>query len=232
MLLAPGASGPGAEPPLPLSDNPLVIVERSGALPKIAPDAWVAPTATLVGNVSIGACCVIDHGALVVSGGPPIHLEAGVTVMAGAIIRSTGGFHRPAYDVSIGKDCLIGPQAALVGCRLGEAVYVATGVMIFHGAHIGEGCRIGARGVVHAGAVLPPRSRVGMGQFAIAQPDGRPALVTGDLDAAGTALAASDFFGKVFGADPSDPENLEALHRQAARTVASETWALSDRLLE
>lgn len=38
-----------------------------------------------------------------------------------------------SFPVEIGTDCLIGPQASLVGCQLSEAVYVATQVMIFHG---------------------------------------------------------------------------------------------------
>jgi carbonic anhydrase/acetyltransferase-like protein (isoleucine patch superfamily) len=47
--------------------------------------------------------------------------------------------------VEIGMDCLISPQASLVGCQLGEAVDVASQGMIFQGARIGDGCRLGVR---------------------------------------------------------------------------------------
>jgi carbonic anhydrase/acetyltransferase-like protein (isoleucine patch superfamily) len=203
-----------------------MLVDRHGVSPQVAEDAWVASTAQLVGDVTVGAGCTIDHGALIVSGGPPIRLGTGVAVMPGAVIRSTGGQGRPSFPVDIGDDCLIGPQAALAGCTLGEAVYVATQVMVFHGATVGDGCRLGAGCIVHTKADLPARSRVGMRQFAIAQPN-QAALVTGDLDTARTALARADFFSAVFDIDPGDRQDLVELHRRTTRALTSELRALA-----
>jgi carbonic anhydrase/acetyltransferase-like protein (isoleucine patch superfamily) len=186
--------------------------------PVVAPDAFVASSAVLVGDVRVGAAAVIDHGALIVSTGAPIELGARVAVMPGAVIRSTGG-GRPPYPVRIGDDCLIGPQAALAGCTLGAAVYVATQVMVFHGAVVGDGCRLGAGSIVHTGARLPDRARVGMRQFAVPGPDGA-AVVTSDLDEARELLAAADFFGTVF-AEPS-PADLVELHQRSTAAVAAE----------
>ncbi|MDR0345346.1 MAG: hypothetical protein LBI49_19990, partial [Nocardiopsaceae bacterium] len=142
-----------------------------------------------------------------------------VAVMPGAVIRSTGGGRRPSHPVRIGDDCLIGPQAALAGCALGVAVYVATQVMVFHGAVVGDGCRLGAGSIVHAGARLPDRARVGMRQFAVPGPAGA-AVVTSDLGEARELLAAADFFGKVF-ADEA-PADLIELHRRSTAAVAAE----------
>jgi carbonic anhydrase/acetyltransferase-like protein (isoleucine patch superfamily) len=186
--------------------------------PVVAPDAFVASSAVLVGDVRIGPGAVIDHGALIVSTGAPVELGARVAVMPGAVIRSTGG-ERPAYPVTIGDDCLIGPQAALAGCTLGAAVYVATQVMVFHGAIVGDGCRLGAGSIVHTGARLPDRVRVGMRQFAVPGPHGA-AVVTSDLDEARELLAAADFFGKVFAEQA--PADLIELHRRSAAAVAAE----------
>ena len=110
-----------------------MLAERSGVAPTVSADAWVAASAVVAGNVTIGAGRVIDHGALQVSSGPQIRIAAGVAVMPGAVIRFTGGADRPTFPVEIGMDCLIGPQASLVGCQLGEAVDVATQGMIFAG---------------------------------------------------------------------------------------------------
>jgi carbonic anhydrase/acetyltransferase-like protein (isoleucine patch superfamily) len=186
--------------------------------PVVAPDAFVASSAVLVGDVRVGASAVIDHGALIVSTGAPIELGARVAVMPGAVIRSTGG-GRPAYPVTIGDDCLIGPQAALAGCTLGAAVYVATQVMVFHGAVVGDGCRLGAGSIVHTGARLPERTRVGMRQLAVPGPDGA-AVVTSDLDEARALLAAADFFGKVFAEQA--PADLIELHQRSTAAVAAE----------
>ena len=186
--------------------------------PVVAPDAFVASSAVLVGDVRVGAAAVIDHGALIVSTGAPIELGARVAVMPGAVIRSTGG-GRPPHPVRIGDDCLIGPQAALAGCTLGAAVYVATQVMVFHGAVVGDGCRLGAGSIVHTGARLPDRTRVGMRQFAVPGPDGA-AVVTSDLDEARALLAAADFFGTVFA--EQSPADLIELHRRSTAAVAAE----------
>lgn len=199
-----------------------MLVPRNGIQPRVDESAWVAATANLVGDVDVGPGCAIDHGALIVSSGPPIRLGTGVAVMAGAVIRSTGGDEtRPAFAVEVGDECLIGPAAALVGCVLGDAVYVATQVMIFHGARIGSGTRLGAGSIVHTGAVLPANSRVGMRQYAVARP-GIAALITGDLEAARHHLAEADFFGAVFDIDQAGQQDLAELHRRATRTVIRE----------
>jgi carbonic anhydrase/acetyltransferase-like protein (isoleucine patch superfamily) len=205
-----------------------MLVDRNGVAPQVAEDAWVASTAQLVGDVTVGPGCTVEHGALLVSGGPPVRLGRGVAVMPGAVIRSTGGRDRPSFPVDIGDDCLIGPQAALAGCKLGEAVYVATQVMVFHGATVGDGCRLGAGCIVHTGANLPGCSRVGMRQFAIAQPN-QPALITADLDMARKALAQAGFFSAVFDIEPNDQQDLVELHRRTTRVLASELRALAGR---
>jgi len=187
--------------------------------PVVAPDAFVASSAVLVGDVRVGPGTVIDHGALVVSTGAPVELGARVAVMPGAVIRSTGGGRRPSHPMMIGDDCLIGPQAALAGCALGAAVYVATQVMVFHGAIVGDGCRLGAGSIVHTGTRLPDRARVGMRQFAVPGPDGA-AVVTSDLDQARELLAVAGFFRRVFAEET--PVDLIELHRRSAAAVAAE----------
>ena len=102
------------------------------------------------------------------------------------------------------------------------AVYVATQVMIFHGAVVGDGCRLGAGSIVHIGAQLPAGGRVGLREFAVPGPYGGPAVVTSELDHARELLAQADFFGSVFGMDQAGQEDLEALHRRSAAIVAAE----------
>jgi carbonic anhydrase/acetyltransferase-like protein (isoleucine patch superfamily) len=179
--------------------------------PVIDPSAEVAPSATVVGKVRIGPACVIDHGAVIASTGPPVELGSGVVVMANAVVRSAGGRGRPAFPVSIGADTVVGPQAALAGCRLGDASYVATGVMVFHGARVGAGSRLGAGAIVHAGAELPEASRVGMRCFAAPAADG--VIVTAEVEAAREAVSRAGFFARAFGLSGLEGEPL---HRRAA----------------
>lgn len=161
---------------------------------------------------------MIDYGAVIASAGPPVVLGHGVVVMANAVVRSVGGDCRPAFPVEIGADSLIGPLAALTGCTVGEACYVATGVMVFHAAAVGNGSRLGAGSIVHTGAELPPGSRVGMRQYAVRGRRGT-AVVTGDLEHARDLIAEADFFTRAFAIDETD---LEPLHRQATAALRAE----------
>lgn len=197
-----------------------MILERDGKHPEIASTALVAPTAHVIGDVRIGPDCVIDHGAVLASAGPPIVLERGVAVMPNAVVRSTGGGARPDWPVEIGADSLIGPLAALAGCTIGAACYVATAVMVFHGARVGRASRLGAGSVVHAGAVLDERSRVGIRQLAVL--DGDRTIITTDVDEAREALARTAFFSRAFGVEEHD---LESLHRHAVEAVRAEIRA-------
>ena len=76
--------------------------------PTISTDAFVASSALIAGDVRIGPRCVIDHGAMIIATGSPVEFAAGVVVMPGAVIRSTGGNDRPAYSLKIGEEHAVG----------------------------------------------------------------------------------------------------------------------------
>jgi carbonic anhydrase/acetyltransferase-like protein (isoleucine patch superfamily) len=202
-----------------------VLIERLGHAPVVAPSARIAATATVVGNVIIGAGCVIDYGVVIASSGPPVTLGDGVVVMANAVVRSVGGAHRPAFPVVLGADCLVGPAAVLAGCTVGPGVYIATQALVFHGAEIGEGTRLGAGSIVHAGAQLPAQSRVGLRQIAVPTKDGPGLVITSDVDAARTHLARADFFGRAF--ELADDDLVE-LHRRSVEILRLEAADYDD----
>jgi carbonic anhydrase/acetyltransferase-like protein (isoleucine patch superfamily) len=177
----------------------------------------------LVGDVQVGEGCVIDHGAVLLSSGPPVVLGTGSVVMANAVIRSAGGAHRPAFPTYIGEDVLVGPLASLVGCTVEDAVYIATGVMVFQGVVVGRGSRLGAGSIAHVGARLSPESRLGMRQYAVAQEGG--ALITGDLDQARALVTQADFFGRAFAEAEHDQESL---HRSSVSKLRAEAADWSD----
>lgn len=201
-----------------------MLIARNGVRPTVSATARIAATAVVAGDVTLGAGCIIDHGAVIESSGPRVYLEDGVIVMPNSVIRSVGGSARPAFEARIGPGSLIGPLSSLVGCRLGADCYVATGVMVFQGAAIGDGTRLGAGCVVHVGTRLPAKSRVGLRQIAAPGDAGRP-VVTGDLDRARTAVAAGDFFGTVFAADDDDQQ---ILHRRSIAAIAEEMTGWDD----
>ena len=170
-----------------------MLFSRNGVKPAVDKTATVAPSASVVGNVTIAAGCYVGHGAVIESSGPLVELDAGVLVTANAVIRSTG--------CDIGADC-----------------YVATAVIVFQGADVGDGSRLGAGSIVHARAVLPAASRVGFRQ--VAAPDDGGVRVTSDLDEARSLVGQADFFGNVF--DVREEDTL-TLHRRVIEALQRET---------
>src|SRR2546423_1148843 len=85
-----GAKGPQGK-------TELIFFSRNGVKPAVDETATVAASASVAGNVTIAAGCYVGHGAVIESSGPPVELGPGVLVTANAVIRSTGGRHRPAF---------------------------------------------------------------------------------------------------------------------------------------
>jgi carbonic anhydrase/acetyltransferase-like protein (isoleucine patch superfamily) len=77
-------------------------------------------------------------------------------IMENAVLRSSA-----RHALSIGNNCLVGPNAHVVGCSVEDEVFIATGAAVFHSAHLGKGSEVRINGVVHlkthlaAGATVP-----------------------------------------------------------------------------
>jgi carbonic anhydrase/acetyltransferase-like protein (isoleucine patch superfamily) len=204
-----------------------VLIERSGARPSVHASASIAASASIVGNVRIGARTYVDHGVVIESSGPLVEIGDEVVVFAGAIVRSVGGTSRPAFPVRVGARTLVSPACVLTGCEIGSNCYLATGAIVLQGATVGDHVRVGAGAIVHATTALPERVRVGMRHVAVPTADGF--LSTADVEQAREAIAAIDFFETAFGAADEDQAEL---HAQAMTTLLDEVHAWRDEPIE
>ena len=142
-----------------------MIVTHLGRSPRIDPAAYVAPNAVICGDVSIGPDCRILFGAQIIAEGGSIEIGRECIVMENAVLRS-GARH----SLAIGDNCLVGPNAHLVGCRIEDEVFIATGAAIFHAAHLGKGSEIRVNAVVHLKTHLPAGATVPIGWIAVGDP--------------------------------------------------------------
>jgi carbonic anhydrase/acetyltransferase-like protein (isoleucine patch superfamily) len=142
-----------------------MILTHLGKTPRIDPSAYVAPNAVVCGDVTIGPDCRILFGAQVIAEGGSIEIGRECIVMENAVLRA-GARH----SLAIGDNCLIGPNAHVVGCRIEEEVFIATGAAIFHGAHLGKGSEIRVNAVVHLRTRLAPGATVPIGWVAVGDP--------------------------------------------------------------
>ncbi len=166
--------------------------------PKIHSSAYVAPTATVSGDVTIGASCAILHGAVIVAEGAPVTVGADTVVMENAVLKASGGT-AVRFPLSIGKSCLIGPHAYVVGAGIGDGCFVASGARVFNGAKIGTACTVAAGAIVHVGTQIAPGSTVPMQHVA----HGNPATIYAP-EKSREVHEKLDFYADVFNLEPGD----------------------------
>ena len=200
-----------------------MLIMRNKEAPQVHPEATVAASASIIGNVEIGARAYVDHGVVIESAGPPVVIGDETIVFAGAVIRSVGGASRPAFPVHVGARTLVSPACVLTGCRIGSNCYVATGAIVLQGAVIGDHVRIGAGAIVHATTVVPDRARVGMRHVAVPTREGL--LATADVEEAHRRLAAGEFFETAFGVEEKDQARL---HEQVVSALLEEVHGWQD----
>src|SRR5262249_45589364 len=147
-------------------DSKTMLIEHAGKRPTIDATAWVAPDATLCGDVTIGPGVRVLHGARLVGGvGGAIRIGRDGVIMENAVIRASA-----RHPCTIGDHCLIGPSAHVTGATLEDEVFVATGAAIFHGAVLGRGSEVRVHATVHLRTRLEPGAVVPIGWVAVGDP--------------------------------------------------------------
>jgi carbonic anhydrase/acetyltransferase-like protein (isoleucine patch superfamily) len=149
----------------PLGERRMLLA-HAGKQPRIDSTAWVAPDATVCGDVVIGPGARIMHGARIIGEGRgAIKIGRNCIVMENAVVRASR-----RHGCSIGDHCLIGPNAHVTGAVLEEQVFVATGTAVFHGAYLSRGCEVRPHATVHLRTRLDPGTIVPIGWVAVGFP--------------------------------------------------------------
>lgn len=187
--------------------------EHLGDRPRIHPDAVIAPTAVISGDVEIGPDCRILHGAVITAEGGPITLADNVIVMENALIRASA-----SNPVHIGAHTLVGPMASVSGATIGDEVFLATGTRIFNGARIGDRSEVRINAVVHLRTVLPPDTVVPIAWVAVGDP--LQILPPDRHEEIWAAQRELDFPGYVFGLDRDTPDLMIQLTERYGRSLA------------
>jgi carbonic anhydrase/acetyltransferase-like protein (isoleucine patch superfamily) len=142
-----------------------MLIEHQGKRPSIDPTAYIAPTAVICGDVTIGPRTHVSYGAVIEAHGTPVRIGAQCVLRENLNIRSTSG-----DAVEIGDYVLIGPHSSLKGCTVEDECFLATGVKIFESARVGRRTEVRIDGIVHVRSVLPPDSLVPIKWLAVGDP--------------------------------------------------------------
>jgi len=126
------------------------IYEFEGKRPTIADDAFVAPTATLIGDVTIESGASVWYNAVLRGDCGPIIVRERANVQDGSILHCP-----PEVTTEIGRGATVAHQCVVHGAVLEEEALVANGCIILDGARIGARSLVAAHSMVSAGMVIP-----------------------------------------------------------------------------
>jgi carbonic anhydrase/acetyltransferase-like protein (isoleucine patch superfamily) len=114
--------------------------------PQLAPGAWAAPSADLIGDVRFGERASVWFGAVIRADNTPIIVGEDSNIQDGAVCHSDEGF-----PLIIGARVTVGHQAILHGCTVRDDCLIGMGARILNGAVIESECIVGAGALVTEG---------------------------------------------------------------------------------
>lgn len=117
--------------------------------------SWIAPTATIIGDVYIGREVTVWFGATVRADIETVTIGAGTNVQDHTVMHAD-----PGFPLEIGQGCTIGHRALVHGCIIGDNCLIGMGAIVLNGAKIGSNSIVGAGALVTEGKVFPDNALI------------------------------------------------------------------------
>lgn len=133
----------------------MAIFQLAEHIPRVDPDAWVAEQAQVIGMVRIDRGASVWFNATLRGDNALIHLGENSNVQESAVLHTD-----PGLELKVGSHCVIGHQAMLHGCEIGDGTLIGIQAVILNRAKIGRECLIGAGALIPEGKVIPDRGLV------------------------------------------------------------------------
>lgn len=150
-------------------------------VPQVAASAWVAPTATLIGRVSVGEGASIWYGVVVRGDREQITVGARSNLQDNVVCHAD-----PGSPLTVGEGVTVGHAAILHGCTVHAGSLVGMGATVLNDAVIGAGSMVAAAALVTEGVHVPPGSLV-------AGVPGKVRRALTDAEVEGLAFSASHY---------------------------------------
>ena len=133
----------------------MAIYQLDDIAPTIAPTAWVADSAQVIGNVELGDGASVWFGAVLRGDNERLTVGAGTNIQDGTVVHSDHG-----YPVTLGANVTVGHQVMLHGCTVGDGSLIGIQAVLLNGAKIGRNCLVGAGSLVTEGKEFPDGSMI------------------------------------------------------------------------
>jgi carbonic anhydrase/acetyltransferase-like protein (isoleucine patch superfamily) len=145
----------------------MAIYELDGRSPQLAAGAWVADSATVIGDVILGENASVWFGAVARGDTDTIRIGANTNIQDLSVLHADEG-----VPLTIGDNVTVGHQVMLHGCTIGDGTLIGIQAVVLNNARIGRNCIVGAGAVVTEGKEFPDNSLI----------IGAPAKVVRQLD--------------------------------------------------
>lgn len=133
----------------------MAIYKLGAQLPVVDASAYVAESASVIGQVDIGPDASIWFGVTIRGDNERITIGANSNIQEGSVMHTDMG-----YPLTLGEGVTVGHQAMLHGCSVGDGSLIGIQAVILNGARIGKGCLVGAGALVTEGKQFPDHSLI------------------------------------------------------------------------
>ena len=130
----------------------MALYELGEKKPQLGSDAWIAPNATVIGDVRLGANASIWWNAVLRGDNDPISIGDNSNIQDGSVLHTDEG-----VPLTVGRDVTVGHLVMLHGCTVGDGSLIGIGSIILNRAVIGKNCIVGANTLIPEGKVFPDR---------------------------------------------------------------------------
>ena len=121
----------------------------------LAPGAWVADSASVIGHVALGENASVWYGAVLRGDNDWIRVGRNTSIQDGSVLHTD-----PGIELVVGDDVTVGHQVMLHGCTIGDGSLIGIQSVVLNGARIGRRCIVGAGSLVTEGKEFPDGSLI------------------------------------------------------------------------
>ena len=135
----------------------MTIYALGDSKPQLPPQGeyWVAPSASVIGNVILHSDASVWFGAVLRGDNDPITVGPASNIQDGSVLHTDMG-----SPLTLGRGVTVGHKAMLHGCDVGDYSLIGIGAVVLNGVKIGRNCIIGANALLTEGKVIPDNSLV------------------------------------------------------------------------
>jgi carbonic anhydrase/acetyltransferase-like protein (isoleucine patch superfamily) len=134
----------------------MALYELDGVAPTVSPTAWIAESAQVIGNVTLGDNVSIWPGVVIRGDmNVPITIGANSNIQDNSVLHADDG-----VPLTIGEGVTVGHLVMLHGCTIGDHSLIGIGAIVLNNANIGKHCLVGASSLVTEGKTFADGSMI------------------------------------------------------------------------